>query len=106
MTRPFNIPIEIIKRDEETERWEETGKLAHAKINENYRRTGLETVEAGGIQIIRSFIFEFRYSKELAKIAYDMQLYGIRYQGHNFNIVNYDNFQERNQIIKLTGALW
>lgn len=102
----FKFPIKIEKRDEESEQWTEYLPVVHARINKNTRRTGYETFSAGAIQIKRSLIFEVRYSKEIREIAHNTQMYRIIYDGQPYDIIDYDDFEERHRTVKLAGAFY
>lgn len=102
----FKLPISIEKRNVDTELWEPFMGTVHARVNKNVRRTGYETVSAGAIQIKRSLVFEVRYSVKLKEIAHNTQLYRIVYDGETYNIIDYDDFEERHQTVRLSGAFY
>lgn len=102
----LKFPIKIEKRDEITEKWVEYLPVVHAKVNKNIRRTGYEVLSAGGIQIKRSLIFEVRYSPQIKEIAHNTQMFRVIYDGQPYDIVDYDDFEERHQFVKLAGAFY
>ncbi|TFI13725.1 hypothetical protein E4P35_11020 [Thiopseudomonas sp. 4R-3cl] len=102
----YKFPIRIEKRDEVTEQWVEYMPLVHAGINKNVRRTGYEVLSGGAIQIKRSLIFEVRYSPPVREIAHNTQLYRIIYDGEAYDVIDYDDFEERHQTVKLVGAYY
>lgn len=102
----FKRPVRIEKRDEQTERWVEYMDPVHVNINKNVRNRGYEHLGAGAIRIRRSLVFEVRYSKPIAKIAHNTQMYRIIYEGQAYDIIDYDDYQERHQFVRLTGAFY
>lgn len=102
----FKFPVKIEKRDEHTEKWVEYLPIVHARINKNTKRIGYEVLSAGAIQIKRSLIFEVRYSNEIKEIAHNTQMYRIIYDGQPYDIVDYDDFNERHLTVRLAGAFY
>lgn len=101
----FMRPIRIEVRDEETERWVEHMPIVHARVNKA-RGSGYENLDAGAIRYKRILTFEVRYSKPIRDIAYNTQLFRIIYEGQTFDIIDYDDFQERHRTVTLTGAIY
>lgn len=102
----LKFPIKIEKRDENTEKWETYAEVVHAKINKNVRRTGYEALGAGAIQIKHSRVFEVRYSPQIQAIEFNTQMYRIIYKGQPYDIIDYDDFEERHQFVRLAGAYY
>lgn len=102
----YTIPIRIEKRDEATEKWVVYMPTIHSKINKNTKGVGNEALSAGAIQIRRSLLFEVRYSPEIKEIAHNTQLFRIIYGGQPYNIVDYDDYEERHQNIRLAGTFY
>ena len=96
----FDKPIKIQKIDEATETWSDVF-LFHAKVNKS---GGSEYLNAGANQSKATLVFEIRYFKDLEDINYDRGSYRIVYRGRVFNIVDYDDFEERHQTVKLLGV--
>ena len=93
----FDKPITIQQIDEETEEWSDKWNL-HARIN---KTSGTEYVNAGA-DISRAVkIFEVRYFQDLADVDYNRGLYRIIYRDHVFNIVDYDDYMERHQTVRI-----
>ena len=101
MSRSYDKPITIQKRDEVTEKWVDVFKI-HARINKN--KTDNEYLNAGGIQGKRTLVFEIRYFSAIEDISYNTQLYRILYQGVPFNIGDYDDPLLRHRTVKLLGV--
>lgn len=102
----YRFPISIEKRDEVTEEWIEYFPKVHAQINKNTGGRGYEKLGAGAIQINRSLVFEVRYSPLIRAMAHNTQMFRIKYDGQYYDIIDYDDYQERHQNIKLTGAFY
>lgn len=96
----FDKPITIQKLDEDTEQWSDKYYL-HARVN---KTTGTEYVNAGANQSQATKTFEVRYFAGIADIDFNRGLYRIVYRDVPYNIVDYDDFQERHQTVKLEGV--
>lgn len=96
----YDKPITIQKIDEVTELWSDHWSL-HARVN---KTTGSEFVEGGAIQSQATKTFELRYFAGLEDIDFNRGLYRIVYRGHNFNIVDYDDYMESHQVVKLKAV--
>ena len=98
----YDKPITIQKIDEDTEKW--SGKYyLHARVN---KTTGAEFTEAGATQSQARKTFEVRYFAGIADIDFNRGLYRIVYRDVPYNIVDYDDFQERHQTVKLEGVTY
>ena len=96
----YDKPVTIQIIDPETETWTDKWSL-HARINKS---TGAEFVEAGANQSQTTKIFEFRYFSDLEDVDYNRGLYRILYRGHVFNIVDYDDYLERHENIRIKAV--
>ena len=97
---PFDRPIVIQQIDPATEKWTDLYAL-HASINKS---NGSEYLNAGANQSKATLVFEVRYFKNLVDIKYDRGAYRIVYEGHYFNITDYDDFKEEHRTVKLLGV--
>lgn len=95
----FDRPITIQKINQNTELWADLWSL-HARIN---KTTGSEFVDAGAIQSQSTKTFEVRYFSGIEDIDFNRGLYRIIYRGITFNIVDYDDYMESHQVVKLKG---
>ena len=93
----YDRPIMIQKIDQDTEQWSDLWPL-HARLN---KTTGSEFVEAGADRSQSTKTFELRYFEALEDVDYNRGLYRIIYRGHMFNIVDYDDYMEKHQVVKL-----
>lgn len=96
----FIMPIQIQKRNETTEKWEELYSL-HAKVNKS---NGSEYLNAGANQSQSTRVFEVRYFKLLEDIDDKRGLYRIVYRDRFYNITDYDDYQEQHKTVKLLGV--
>lgn len=96
----YDRPIMIQKIDQDTEQWSDLWPL-HARIN---KTTGSEFVEAGADRSQSTKTFELRYFEALEDVDYNRGLYRIIYRGHMFNIVDYDDYMEKHQVVKLKAV--
>lgn len=101
------IPITIQVQDPETEEWSDKWHLHATKINKSTNSQNGETNAAGAEQYHPRLVFEIRYFNALAEaVRYNPQQHRIVYQGHNFDIVDYDDFMERHKVIRLVGVAY
>lgn len=96
----FDKPITIQKINQDTEQWSNLWPL-HARIN---KTTGSEYVEAGADRSQSTKTFEVRYFAGIEDIDFNRGLYRIIYRGHTFNIVDYDDYMESHQVVKLKAV--
>ena len=96
----YDKPIMIQTIDEVTETWSNLWPL-HARIN---KTTGSEFVEAGADRSQSTKTFELRYFEALEDVDYNRGLYRIIYRGHTFNIVDYDDYMEKHQVVKIKAV--
>lgn len=102
MELKFKIPIRIEKINRKTEDWEPYIDQLRANINK--KRTDNEYLDAGAVQTRRTLVFEVRYQPLLKEISHEAQLFRIMYDGGEYQIVDYDDFQERHKVVKLLGV--
>lgn len=99
---PYDKPITIQQQDAETEAWSDWLSL-HASVNKA-RQT--EFSAAGATQSQRTLTFTLRYISVLEVIATNTQHYQVIYRGIPYNIIDYDDYMEMHQTIKLTGVTY
>lgn len=98
----YDKPITIEVQHPETEEWTEVMRL-HARVN---KAGGGTTLNAGADQYHVRLTFEVRYLLRLAEIALNVQPYRVVYRGRTFKVIDYDDFMEQHQTIKLVGELY
>ena len=96
----YDKPIIIQKIDEVTELWADHWDL-HARVN---KTTGAEYVEAGADRSQSTKTFEVRYFAGLSAIDTDRGLYRIKYRGHTYNIIDYDDYMESHINVRLKAV--
>ena len=96
----FDKPIVIQKIDQDTETWSDLWPL-HARIN---KTTGTEFVEAGADRSQSTKTFEVRYFTDLEDVDFNRGLYRIMYRDHAYNIVDYDDYMEKHQTVRLKAV--
>ena len=96
----FDKPIVIQKIDQDMEEWSDLWPL-HARIN---KTTGTEFVEAGADRSQSTKTFELRYFTELEDVDFNRGLYRIMYRDHAYNIVDYDDYMEKHQTVRLKAV--
>lgn len=95
----FDRPIKIEKLDETTDEWSEVLSL-HARVN---KTSGGEYNRAGASRSVNTLTFEVRYNANLKDIRLNTQVYRLIYDNQRYNIVDYDDYLEKHQTIKLVG---
>ena len=97
------IPVKLQKQDPITEEWLDHQQLHAIKVN---RSGGGETFSAGAGQYHPRLTFEFRWCKLLEDLRYNTQQYQLVYQGHTFNVVDYDDYMEKHMTVRLVGEAY
>lgn len=98
----YDKPITIQVQKEDCEHWRDSLHL-HAKVN---KTGGGQGFTAGADQYRASLTFEVRYCKALEAIRFSAQTFRIIYRGQKFKVVDYDDFMEQHQTVKLVGELY
>lgn len=98
----FDKPITIQIQDKNNELWEDVWKL-HARVN---KTGGGQALNAGADQYKATLTFEVRYFTALEELRFNPQPYRIIYRDHTFKLVDYDDYMEQHQTIKLVGEAY
>lgn len=101
MSRVFDKPIIIQKRDEKTEKWVDMWSI-HSRVNKS--KGDDEYLNGGAVQGKRSLTFEVRYFKALEDIGYNIQNYRIVFDAIPFDIKDYDDFMLNHKAVKLSAV--
>lgn len=96
-------PFTIQMQDPDTEAWADKWNLHALKVNKS---GGGRTQAAGAEQYRTTLTFEARYFKALEELRYNPQLFRIIYRGHNFKLVDFDDFMEQHRVVKLVGEAY
>lgn len=97
----YDKPITIQMQDA-TESWVDKW-LLHARVN---KTGGGQALGAGADQYKATLTFEVRYFPALEDLRFHPQPYRISYRGHTFKLVDYDDYMEQHQTIKLVGEAY
>lgn len=97
----FTHPITIEIRGEDG-KWTELWAL-HARVNKS---GGGQALNAGADQYRATLSFDVRYFQELEDMRYNPQPYRIRYRGHSFKLVDWDDYMERHRTVRLVGEAY
>lgn len=97
------IPVTIQKMDPETEEWSDLLKLHAIQVN---RAGGGEAFSTGREQFRLRLTFDFRWSKALESLRWDIANHRLVYQDHTFNVEDYDDYMEQHRKIRLTGEAY
>ena len=96
----YNKPITLRKYDEEAKEWSDAGVL-HARIN---KTGGSEYLGSGAFQSTATLTFDVRYSPLVAGIFLNTQLYRVRYAGAEYDVQDYDDYEEQHRTVRLLGV--
>ena len=97
------FPITIQRRDPDTEQWTDFLRLHATQVN---RSGGGESSAAGAEQYHPRLRFDLRWCKALEAVKYATQSHRIVYQGHTFNILDYDDYMEQHLTVRLVGEAY
>lgn len=98
----YDKPITIQLQDPTSEDWADKWKL-HARVN---KTGGGQALTAGADQYRATLTFEVRYFKALEELRYNPQPFRVVYRGHSFKLVDYDDYMEEHQTVKLVGEAY
>ena len=96
----FNKPIVLRKFDEDLKEWNDVATL-HARVN---KTGGSEYLASGAYQSTATLTFDVRYSPIVADIFLNTQLYRVRYAGAEYDIQDYDDYEEKHRTVRLLGV--
>lgn len=97
------IPVKIQRLDPKTEEWSDHLHLHALQVNKS---GGGESFAAGADQYHPRLTFTLRWCRELEAIRYNTQEHRIMYQGHAFNIQDYDDYMEQHITVLLVGVAY
>ena len=96
----YNLPIMLIRYNESSGDWEDAA-LLHARIN---KTGGSEYWGSGAYQSKATLTFDVRYSPKVASIFLNTQLYRIRYNGHEYDVEDVDDYLQQHRTLKIVGV--
>lgn len=97
------VPIIIQQQDADTEQWSNLMNLHALQVN---KTGGGESHGAGAGQYHPRLTFVLRWCTALEAVTYNPQMHRIVYRGHNFNIVDYDDYMEKHLTVTLVGEAY
>ncbi len=95
---PIGDPVEILILNDEDEL--ETYYKAHLLKTNKTKST--EYVEAGGERSSAFVTFTLRWNKLLEPVEFDMPSYRLKWRGHMFDIVGFDDFMYQHRKVDLS----
>lgn len=96
----YDKGITIEKKDKSSGKWGNFATL-HARVN---KTGGNEYLNAGAVRSQSTLTFEVRYSPKVEEIRSNTQLFRVFYRNNYYNVVDYDDYMEKHQSIKLLGV--
>lgn len=96
------IPV-IVQKMDEAEAWTDYLRLHALKVNKS---GGSEGFAAGRETYHPRLTFDFAWCKKLEELRYDTQHHRLFYQGHAYNITDYDDYMENHLTVRLTGEAY
>ena len=97
------IPLTIQRMDPDTADWTDHLRLHALQVN---KTGGGESFSAGAEQYHPRLTFRLRWCRALEAMRYNTQEYRILYQGHAFNIQDYDDYMEQHKTVNLVGVAY
>ena len=94
-------PITIEKLSENQDSWEFWRQL-HAEVNLAHFQ---ERFVAGAERTSSSLDFKVAYFDGLKEVRYSLEQFRLIYDGHEYDIIGYDDYFERHIEVVLMGAL-
>ena len=95
----YDKPVMLQMQVPETGIWQDVQHL-HASVN---KAVSTQNFSAEDDRLRTRLIFKIRYFPELENVRQAPQEYRIIYSGMHFEITDYDDYNERRRVIKLTG---
>lgn len=98
----YDKPVILQKQIPDTGAWTDVQHL-HANVN---KAVSTQNFSAENERLRQRLLFRLRYYAELENVRHSLQDYRIDYSGQHFELVDYDDYNERRRVIKLTGELY
>ena len=98
----FDKPVVLERQNEETEQWD-TVRCFHARVNKS---GGRQSYAADADQFHAVLDFDFRWCEPLEAVRYDPQIYRLRYRGHTFQVIDFDDYMEQHRTVRMVGKLY
>ena len=98
----FDKPVTLQKQIPETGAWQDVQHL-HANVN---KAISTQNFSAENDRLRIRLLFRLRYYSEMENVRQNLQDYRIDYDGQHYELTDYDDYNERRRVIKLTGELY
>lgn len=95
---PIGDPVRIYKLNEELE----LELCYESHILKSNKTRSAATFEAGGEQDAALITFTLRWSKHISPIEYEMSSYRLKWRGHLFDIIGYDDYMYQHRKVDLS----
>lgn len=95
----YDKPVTLQKQIPDTGNWQDVQHL-HANVN---KAISTQNFSAENERLRTRLLFRLRYFHALDDVRDHPQLYRIDYFGQHYEITDYDDYNERRRVIKLTG---
>ena len=95
----YDKPVTLQKQIADTCEWQDVQHL-HANVN---KAISTQNFSAENARLRTRLTFRLRYYSGLDDVRDDPQSYRIEYLGQHYEITDYDDYNERRRVIKLTG---
>ena len=95
----YDKPVTLQKQIPDTMEWSDVQHL-HANVNKSIAANRFETDED---RLRLKLLFRLRYYSGLNDVRQNPQDYRIEYDGRHYEITDYDDYNERRRVIKITG---
>ena len=97
----FDRPITLQQYSTKTHAWTDTEHI-HANVNKSISTGGQSPVDSSHIC---RYLFKVRYFGALDNVRANIQKYRILYGGQTFELADYDDYNDRHRVIKLTASI-
>lgn len=98
----YDKPVMLQQQIPETGAWTDVQHL-HVNVNKAVSPQGFS---AENERLRQRLLFRLRYYSELENVRNHLQDYRIVYNGLHYELTDYDDYNERRRVVKLTGELY
>lgn len=95
----YDKPVTLQKQIADSGAWEDVQHL-HANVNKDMSD---QRFSAENERVRQRLVFRLRYFPVLADVRDGLQDYRIDYEGRHYELTDYDDYNERRRVIRLTG---
>ena len=98
----YDKPVILQKQIPDTGAWTDVQHL-HANVN---KAVSTQQFSVEHARLRQRLLFRLRYYTGLETVRNSLQDYRIDYGGQHYELVDYDDYNERRRVIRLTGELY